>query len=104
NVSELHDVGCLHGFEAPSGVDVVPDLVGVPHRRAHATDALVGPDCMEQALERSKFALREQRGLLDHILEDVSLGLVTKVMTCDLLHRDQADALFPAGVEGPVKW
>ena len=45
----------------------------------------------------------EQRHLRDHVLEDVSLGLVAEVMAGDLLHRDQADALLPAGVEGLVQ-
>ena len=58
---------------------------------------------MEEALEWRQLSLLEHGHLLDHVLEDVSLGCITETMAGDLLHRDQADVLFPVGVEGLVE-
>src|SRR5262249_55557637 len=52
SVAELVHHRELHRLVAARGVDVVANLVGVPHRRAHATDPLVGPDRVQEALER----------------------------------------------------
>src|SRR5271166_2883230 len=103
DITKLMDVGSLDGLVATGGIDVVANLVSVPHRRANTTDPLVGPDRVEEALEWRQLSLLEHGHLLDHVLEDVSLGCITETMAGDLLHRDQADALFPAGVEGFVE-
>src|SRR5208337_4804017 len=103
DITKLMDVGSLDGLVAAGGIDVIANLVSVPHRPANATDPLVGPDRVEEALEWRQLSLLEHGHLLDHVIEDVSLGCITETMAGDLLHRDQADALFPAGVEGLVE-
>jgi hypothetical protein len=102
-VAELPDVRLLEGLEAAGGVGVLADLVGVAHRDAAAADPLVGPDRVQEALEGGQLLLGEHGDPADHVFEDVPLGRVAELLAGDLLHRDEADPLLPAGVERLVQ-
>ena len=96
-------VGGLQRLEAAGRVGVDPEVVGVVHRHARGADPLVGPDRVQQSLERRELPLGQHRDLLHHLVEDVPLALAAEEVAGDLLHGDQADALLPAGVERLVQ-
>ena len=94
---------CLERLEPAGGVGVLADVVGVAHRGADRADPLVGPDRVQQALERRELPLGEHRHAADHLVEDVPLRLVAQEVAGDLLHRDQADPALVGGVDRLVE-
>ena len=63
-VAKLVDVRLFERFVSAGGVGVFAHVVGVFHRHAGRADPLVGPDRVQQALERGQFALGQHRHLL----------------------------------------
>ena len=59
---------CLERLVSAGGVGVFAHVVGVLHRNAGRADPLIGPDRVQQSLERGQFSLGQRRHLLRDFL------------------------------------